>query len=188
MDCEKCDKLRFAIDTREAAVEMVQCKLERVQAENAKLKKDYHLEAEYYLKEICDLRAKLAAAEHRATMLSAMVDEYQRDIIPGFRECAEKAERERDAERAHNAVLLEAIKANCSTCMGECRHCAITPALSATPSESAERVQKLVEALEWYADDDNYYSGDDGAWCGANAERDEGRKASAALADWRRGE
>lgn len=46
---------------------------------------------------ITDLLARAEAAEARCATLEKMVKEYQEVIIPGYREQAENAERERDA-------------------------------------------------------------------------------------------
>ena len=46
---------------------------------------------------ITDLLARAEAVEVRCETLEKMVKEYQEVIIPGYREQAEKAERERDA-------------------------------------------------------------------------------------------
>lgn len=43
------------------------------------------------------LRSELQAANARCETLSKMVTQYQDELIPGYRERAEKAERERDA-------------------------------------------------------------------------------------------
>lgn len=45
---------------------------------------------------ITDLLARAEAAEARCETLEKMVKEYQDTIVPGYRERAEKAERERD--------------------------------------------------------------------------------------------
>lgn len=45
---------------------------------------------------ITDLLARAEAAEARCKTLEKMVREYQDEIVPGYRERAEKAERERD--------------------------------------------------------------------------------------------
>ncbi len=46
---------------------------------------------------ITDLLARAEAAEARCETLEKMVNEYQDVIVPGYRERAEKAEKERDA-------------------------------------------------------------------------------------------
>ena len=50
-------------------------------------------------KAITDLLARAEAAEARCKTLEKMVREYQDEIVPGYRERAEKAERERDEAR-----------------------------------------------------------------------------------------
>lgn len=47
-------------------------------------------------KAITDLLERAAVAEARCNALEKMVREYQDEIVPGYREMAEKAERERD--------------------------------------------------------------------------------------------
>lgn len=48
---------------------------------------------------ITDLLARAEAAEARCKTLEKMVREYQDEIVPGYRERAEKAERESDEAR-----------------------------------------------------------------------------------------
>ena len=60
---------------------------------------------------ITDLLARAEAAESRCETLEKMVKEYQDTIVPGYRERAEKAERERDA-----AVKDLEIASDCRTC------------------------------------------------------------------------
>lgn len=48
-------------------------------------------------KSITDLLARAEAAEGRCEALEKVVKEYQDTIVPGYREQAEKAEKERDA-------------------------------------------------------------------------------------------
>ena len=50
-------------------------------------------------KAITDLLARAEAAEARCKTLEKMVREYQDEIVPGYRERAEKAERESDEAR-----------------------------------------------------------------------------------------
>lgn len=59
---------------------------------------------------ITDLLARAEAAEARCETLEKMVKEYQDTIVPGYRERAEKAERERDA-------AVEQLHGVCSACV-----------------------------------------------------------------------
>lgn len=52
---------------------------------------------EFYAAAITDLLTRAESAEARCETLEKMVKEYQEVIIPGYREQAEKAEREQDA-------------------------------------------------------------------------------------------
>ena len=162
--------------------------------------------------EAADLRAKLAAAEHRSNMLSAMVDKYQSEIIPGYRSTAEKAIRERDDERAHNAMLRQALE-RCRKAFVNLIDLSLLPseecekeahelaqmcfsALHATPSDSAAKVQGLASALELMVDtiDDQLGGGGYVPEFGVNIDEklepwasifDAQEKAQKALAEWR---
>ena len=111
--------------------------------------------------ELVDLRAKLAAANDFI--------EFQKRNIEDAEAMRAAAETQRDAERAHNAVLRQALKeaknlwglgieyGYSQGCHLENKRVVsdgedllndICKALSATPSDSAERVQGLVDALE----------------------------------------
>lgn len=56
-----------------------------------------------------DLLARAEAAEARCETLEKMVKEYQDVIVPGYRERAEKAERERDA-------AVDQLRGDCEKC------------------------------------------------------------------------
>lgn len=63
--------------------------------------------------------AELAGANARCETLSKMVTQYQDELIPGYRERAEKAERERDAAVSD----LEAIMAYGGSNIDTCEYC-----------------------------------------------------------------
>ena len=90
------------------------------------------------LQELKALRAKLAAAERER-------DEAKRMMLAHM-EIGDKLERERDAERAHNAVLRHVLE--CLSTTSEEAYEMVWKALHATQSDSAERVRALVELLQ----------------------------------------
>lgn len=65
------------------------------------------------------LYSELKAANARCETLSKMVTQYQDELIPGYRERAEKAERERDAAVSD----LEAIMAYGGSNIDTCEYC-----------------------------------------------------------------
>ena len=73
---------------------------------------------------ITDLPARAEAAEARCETLEKMVKEYQDELIPGYRERAEKAERERDAAVSDIETILAYGNVNLDTCQycrnGQC--------------------------------------------------------------------
>lgn len=59
---------------------------------------------------VTDLLDRAESAEARCETLEKMVKEYQEELIPGYRERAEKAKRERDA-------LLKEFAGECGMCV-----------------------------------------------------------------------
>lgn len=62
------------------------------------------------LADVLKLREAADAAEARCETLEKMVKKYQEELIPGYRERAEKAERDRDA-------LLKELAGECGMCV-----------------------------------------------------------------------
>lgn len=63
---------------------------------------------------ITDLLARAEAVEQQCETLEKIVKEYQEELIPGYRDRAEKAERERD--RYKNFFVDVSEKPGCNTC------------------------------------------------------------------------
>lgn len=70
------------------------------------------------------LYSELKAANARCETLSKMVTQYQDELIPGYRERAEKAERERDAAVSDLETVMAYGGGNLETCQfcknGQC--------------------------------------------------------------------
>ena len=62
------------------------------------------------------LYSELKAANARCETLSKMVTQYQDELIPGYRERAEKAERERDAAISDMEALMWYSGEGCKVC------------------------------------------------------------------------
>ena len=62
------------------------------------------------------LRSELRAANGRCETLNKMLTEYQDELIPGYREQAEKAQRERDAAVSDLETIMAYGGSNIDTC------------------------------------------------------------------------
>lgn len=83
-------------------------------------------------------------------------------------------------ERAHNAILRQWLEEIALNTPHERTRKLARHVLDALPSDSAERVQKLVDALEWYAKGEHIFT-----FLGVDQDH-AGEKARQALAEWRK--
>ena len=83
---------------------------------------------------ITDLLARAEAAEARCETLEKIVKEYQKELIPGYRERAEKAETERDAAIKQIREFAVSVDRPCACCkhntgdyvtLGVCGGCSV---------------------------------------------------------------
>lgn len=101
-----CDEAATAITDLLARAEAAESEAERWKNAYNQAALNFQQENRECNKALDDLKA----AEARCSTLEKMVKEYQDDLIPGYRERAEKAERERDA-------AIESIPHECKTCV-----------------------------------------------------------------------
>lgn len=80
------------------------------------------------LEEVERVKAERDSARHNLRTVQKMVKEYQEEIIPGFREMAEKAEGERDAYK----IFFDDVssKPDCNTCAS--KQCEYRPRIAET--------------------------------------------------------
>ena len=77
------------------------------------------------LEQVEKVKAERDSARHNLSTVQKMVQEYQEEIIPGFRERAEKAERARDAAVKDLEAMARSIrhqKVNDDACCFACEH------------------------------------------------------------------
>lgn len=98
-----------------------ECPIKGKQTSCGKCQKDINKQA---ANAITDLLSRAEAAEALCATLEKMVKKYQDIIVPGYRERAEKAERERDAAVSDIETILAYGDVNLDTCQycknGQC--------------------------------------------------------------------